>query len=93
MDMGRLLLAIVIALTGWLDCSLCYVANAAIALPGCDGGIGLDDLGFSPVLDRILVPAGPHRTLDLIDPSSGRLYTMPPFADITRLTTTMGFWS
>jgi DNA-binding beta-propeller fold protein YncE len=34
------------------------------------GGIGFDDLGFSPVLRKILVPAGGTGRIDLIDPDS-----------------------
>jgi DNA-binding beta-propeller fold protein YncE len=42
-------------------------AATAIALPGGDGGIGFDDLSYSPRLARVLVPAGRTGALDLID--------------------------
>lgn len=34
------------------------------------GGIGFDDLGFSPILHKILVPAGGTGRIDLVDPDS-----------------------
>ena len=34
------------------------------------GGIGFDDLGFSPALRKILVPAGGTGRIDLVDPDS-----------------------
>jgi hypothetical protein len=42
----------------------------ALALPGGDGGIGFDDLMWSPALHRVLAPAGRTGNLDLIDPKS-----------------------
>ena len=39
-----------------------------IELPGGAGGIGFDDLRFSPELRRVLVPAGRTGRLDLVDP-------------------------
>jgi hypothetical protein len=41
-----------------------------VSLPGGAAGIGFDDLGFSPTLAQILVPAGRTGMLDLVDPSS-----------------------
>lgn len=42
-------------------------APSPLALPGGEGGIGFDDLRFSPDLHRILVPAGRTGRLDLVD--------------------------
>src|SRR5947199_3920280 len=42
----------------------------AIPLPDGRPGIGFDDLRFSPVLGRVLAPAGRTGNLDLIDPVS-----------------------
>jgi hypothetical protein len=39
-------------------------------MPGGSGGIGFDDLRFSPTLSMLLVPAGRTGNLDLVDPSS-----------------------
>jgi hypothetical protein len=41
-----------------------------LALPGGEGGIGFDDLRFSPELHRVLVPAGRTGRLDLVNPAS-----------------------
>lgn len=43
---------------------------ASLPLPGGEGGIGFDDLTFSPSLHRVLVPAGRTGKLDLIDPKT-----------------------
>src|SRR5947207_542327 len=41
-----------------------------LALPGGEGGIGFDDLRFSPELHKLLVPAGASGRLDLVDPKT-----------------------
>jgi hypothetical protein len=41
-----------------------------VELPGGDGGIGFDDLRFSPTLHRVLAPAGRTGNLDLLDPAT-----------------------
>jgi len=43
---------------------------APLTLPNGRGGIGFDDMGFSPSLRRVLVPAGRSGNLDLIDPDT-----------------------
>jgi DNA-binding beta-propeller fold protein YncE len=43
---------------------------APVPMPGGSGGIGFDDLRFSPTLAMLLVPAGRTGNLDLVDPSS-----------------------
>ncbi len=50
---------------------------AAIALPGGEGGIDLDDLRWSSRLGRVLLPANDH--LDLIDPATGKIDAIPGF--------------
>jgi hypothetical protein len=42
----------------------------AIPLPDGRPGIGFDDLRFSPVLGRVLAPAGRTGNLDLVDPAT-----------------------
>jgi hypothetical protein len=42
----------------------------AIPLPDGRPGIGFDDLRFSPVLGRVLAPAGRSGNLDVIDPAT-----------------------
>jgi hypothetical protein len=41
-----------------------------LALPAGEGGIGFDDLRFSPELHKLLVPAGASGRLDLVDPKT-----------------------
>jgi len=53
--------------------------TSAIALPGGEGGIGFDDLRWSPRLGRVLVPAGRTGNLCLVDPASGAVETIPGF--------------
>lgn len=53
---------------------------AAIELPGGKAGIGFDDLGFSPVLNRVLVPAGRTGKLFLIDPKSREVEQVAGFS-------------
>ena len=45
-------------------------AMEPLALPNGEGGIGFDDLRFSPELHRVVVPAGRSGRLDLIDPET-----------------------
>ncbi len=51
----------------------------AVAVPGGDGGIGFDDLGFAPALGKILAPAGRTGNLDLIDPATDAVVAIPGF--------------
>jgi DNA-binding beta-propeller fold protein YncE len=46
------------------------VSLLPLPLPGGEGGIGFDDLRFSPELGKLLVPAGRSGRLDLIDPKT-----------------------
>ena len=52
----------------------------AIALPGGAGGIGFDDLGFFRTLGKLLVPAGRTGKLDLVDPATGTVVSIPGFS-------------
>jgi hypothetical protein len=51
-----------------------------LALPGGDGGIGFDDLRFSPGLHRVLAPAGRTGKLDLIDPKTQAIESVGGFS-------------
>ena len=51
-----------------------------VPLPGGDGGIGFDDLGFAPALGKLLVPAGRTGNLDLIDPASRQITPIGGFS-------------
>src|SRR5258705_2822568 len=55
------------------------LAPKTIPLPGGEGGIGLDDLRYSPSLQRVLVPAGRTGSLDLIDPATCTVTTISGF--------------
>ena len=52
----------------------------SIPLPGGEGGIGFDDLTFSPALHRLLVPAGRTGKLDLIDPATRQITAIAGFS-------------
>jgi hypothetical protein len=47
-------------------------ALSPIPFPGGEGGIGFDDLGFAPSVQRVLVPGGRTGKLMLIDPETRR---------------------
>src|SRR5512144_1087964 len=51
-----------------------------LALPGGEGGIGFDDLTFSPSLHRVLAPAGRTGKLDLIDPKTQKIEAIAGFS-------------
>lgn len=51
----------------------------AVALPGGDKGIGFDDLRFSRMLGKVVVPGGGTGNLVLIDPTSHALTSIGGF--------------
>lgn len=51
-----------------------------LALPGGDGGIGFDDLRFSPDLHAVIVPAGRTGRLDLVDPRTREVRAVGGFS-------------
>jgi DNA-binding beta-propeller fold protein YncE len=53
---------------------------APIVLPGGEGGIGFDDLRYSPTLAKLLVPGGRSGRLNLVDPLSGGIVSIPGFS-------------
>jgi len=68
-------------------CSLVVSAHAGqplsvatISIPGGAGGIGFDDLSFSPELHRLIVPAGRTGEMILIDPISRKLDEIDGFS-------------
>jgi len=56
----------------------------AVALPGGEGGIGFDDLGYSTALNRVVVPAGRSGRLDLIDPKTNAVESIEGFTSADR---------
>ena len=52
----------------------------ALPLPGGEGGIGFDDLRFSPELGKLLVPAGRSGRLDLVDPKTRAIVEISGFS-------------
>src|SRR2546422_8827192 len=76
---ARICLLAALASCGSPDARVEDTRALAIRLPGGEGGIGFDDLRFSPQLDRILVPAGRTGNLDLVDPVSGEVEVIPGF--------------
>jgi hypothetical protein len=53
---------------------------AKLALPDGAGGVGFDDLMWSPALHRVLVPAGRTGMLDLVDPASKKIDSIAGFS-------------
>jgi DNA-binding beta-propeller fold protein YncE len=51
-----------------------------LPLPGGDAGIGFDDLRYSPVLGKLLIPAGRTGNVDLIDPKTGHIEAIAGFS-------------
>jgi hypothetical protein len=51
-----------------------------VAVPGGAGGIGFDDLTFSPALHRLLVPGGRSGKLDLYDPVTKEVTVISGFS-------------
>lgn len=51
-----------------------------LALPGGQGGVGFDDLRYSPDLRKLLVPAGRTGRLDLVDPATHAVDAIPGFS-------------
>jgi len=52
----------------------------ALPLRGGEGGIGFDDLRFSPELGKLLVPAGRSGRLDLLDPKTRAIVEIAGFS-------------
>jgi len=52
----------------------------SIAMPGGEGGIGFDDLRYSTTLAKLLVPGGRSGRLNLVDPLSGGVVSIPGFS-------------
>lgn len=59
-------------------------ALAPIAIPHGEGGVGFDELRYSPRLGRVLVPAGGTGQLVLVDPATGALETVAGFGHAAR---------
>jgi len=53
-----------------------------VSLPEGAPGIGFDDLRYSAALHRVLVPAGRTGTLDLVDPDSLAVTSIPGFGKV-----------
>jgi DNA-binding beta-propeller fold protein YncE len=51
--------------------------------PGGGQGIGFDDLGFAPLLRKVMVPGGGTGKLVLIDPDSQQIEIVGGFSEIT----------
>lgn len=56
------------------------LAMHPLPLPNGAGGIGFDDLGFAPSINRILAPAGRTGNVDLIDPDTGHVTVIAGFS-------------
>ncbi|HET9989733.1 MAG TPA: hypothetical protein VFQ65_14475, partial [Kofleriaceae bacterium] len=52
----------------------------SLAMPDGAAGIGFDDLGFSPILHRVLAPGGRTGKLDLVDPKTQAIVSVSGFS-------------
>src|ERR1051326_509792 len=59
--------------------AILLAAGSSVALPGGEGGIGFDDLGFGKASHRVIAPAGRTGKLDLIDPSNRKVTSIGGF--------------
>jgi DNA-binding beta-propeller fold protein YncE len=59
-------------------------APPAIPVPGGEGGVGFDDLRFSPRLDRVIVPAGRTGSILLVEPGQWRIDRITGFSTQAR---------
>jgi DNA-binding beta-propeller fold protein YncE len=55
-----------------------------VPIPGGEGGIGFDDLGFSPALHRVIVPGGRTGNVVLIDPTTREITSVGGFSTDAR---------
>lgn len=55
-------------------------APTPLPLPSGEGGIGFDDLLFSPSLHQVLVPSGRTGRLNLVDPKTRAIESIPGFS-------------
>lgn len=60
------------------------VQVATVTLPHGAPGIGFDDLRYSPLLARVLAPAGRSGRLDLVEPGSWRVVDISGFSERAR---------
>lgn len=59
----------------------------AVVVPGGEGGIGFDDLIYSPALERFLVPGGRTGSVFLLDPTTRQLRAV---GNLSKLSTWKG---
>jgi hypothetical protein len=55
-------------------------ALSALSMPDSKGGIGFDDLLFSPTLNRVIVPSGRTGLLNLVDPKTRAIESIGGFS-------------
>jgi DNA-binding beta-propeller fold protein YncE len=71
--------ALVLSFVGMLAASRAIMPTP-LALPGGESGIGFDDIGFAPSIQKVLVPAGRSGNLDLIDPDTKQVTAIGGFS-------------
>jgi DNA-binding beta-propeller fold protein YncE len=59
------------------------LSTTPLAIPKGSEGIGFDDLGFSPELHKVLIPAGRTGKLILIEPGSNKMEEIDGFSSQT----------
>jgi len=80
MTLSILAIGVLAAATTSRPASTAVLQALPVDLPGGEGGIGFDDLGFAPALGKLLVPAGRTGNLDLVDPASRQIVAIDGFS-------------
>ena len=57
-----------------------------VPLPNGNGGIGFDDMRYSPELKKVIVPAGRTGDLDLVDPATNEVTVISGFSSTMMFT-------
>ena len=83
---AALLLVVVIASGCSVTLNPTDLRAAAVPIPGGAGGIGFDDMFYDSGLGKLVDPAGGTGNLDLIDPDTLKVTTIPGFSVDTEAT-------
>src|SRR6185369_15495521 len=54
----------------------------SVAMPGGEAGVGFDDLRYSTTMEKLLVPSGRTGRLNLVDPESLTVVSIPGFSTL-----------
>ncbi|MGA9853485.1 MAG: hypothetical protein WBR15_11220 [Gammaproteobacteria bacterium] len=75
---GILIPGLMLSVAPVMAASTLLAPQAVIHIPGGEHGIGFDDIGYFPQLDKVSIPAGQTGNLVLIDPATGAIAATYP---------------